>query len=95
MVSCVVFYYGLRYLRALYGNIYRENNYLKTEYYKIILDKYPVWKCVVGSNPTLTATCTSQTRDEVPYGAFFLFGSKGFSDATRLSETGASAEIGL
>jgi hypothetical protein len=36
-----------------------------------------------------------QTRDEVPNGAFFLFVSKGFSEAIRLSETGVSAEIGL
>ena len=30
-----------------------------------------------------------------PSGAFFLFGSKGFSDAIRLSETGRWPEIGL
>ena len=42
-----------------------------------------------------SATCTSQTRDEVPFGAFFLFVSKGFSEAIRLSETGISAEISL
>lgn len=44
---------------------------------------------------TPSATCTSQTRDEVPDGAFFLFVSKGFSEAIRLSETDVSAEIGL
>jgi hypothetical protein len=43
----------------------------------------------------LSATCTSQTRDEVPDGAFFLFVSKGFSEAIRLSETGIWPEIGL
>ena len=42
-----------------------------------------------------SATCTLQTRDEVPDGAFFLFVSKGFSEAMRLSEIGVSAEIGL
>ena len=42
-----------------------------------------------------SATCTSQTRDEVPHGAFFLFVSKGFSEATRLLETGRWLEIGL
>ena len=45
--------------------------------------------------PIPSATFTSQTRDEVPDGAFFLFVSKGFSEAIRLSETGVSAEIGL
>ena len=45
--------------------------------------------------PIPSATCTSQTRDEVPDGAFFLFVSKWFSEAIRLSETGVSAEIGL
>ena len=44
---------------------------------------------------SLSATCTSQTRDEVPCGAFFLLVSKGFSKAIRLSETGDVAEIGL
>ena len=48
-----------------------------------------------GSNPIRSATCTSQTRDEVPDGAFFLFVSKWFSEAIRLSETGVSAEISL
>ena len=42
-----------------------------------------------------SATCTLQTRDEVPDGAFFLFVSKGFSEAIRLSETGDLARIGL
>ena len=41
-----------------------------------------------GSQPSRSATCTSQTRDEVPEGAFFLFVSKGFSEAIRLLETG-------
>ena len=49
----------------------------------------------LGSNRTLSATCTSQTRDEVPDGTFFLLVSKGFSKAIRLSETGDVAEIGL
>jgi hypothetical protein len=44
---------------------------------------------------TSSATCTSQTRDEVPDGTFFLLVSKGFSKAIRLSETGDVAEIGL
>ena len=44
---------------------------------------------------SLSATCTSQTRDEAPARAFFLFGSKGFSKAIRLSETGVSATFGL
>ena len=43
----------------------------------------------------LSATCTSQTRDEVPDRAFFLFVSKGFSEAIRLSETNRWQEIGL
>jgi hypothetical protein len=53
------------------------------------------WSRPLGSNPICTATYTSQTRDEVPDGAFFLFVSKWFSGAIRLSETGISAEIGL
>ena len=48
-----------------------------------------------SSNLVCPATCTSQTRDEVPDGAFFLFVSKGFNDAIRLSETGRWPEIGL
>ena len=42
----------------------------------------------VGSNPTSSATLHSPTRDVAPVWAFFLFGSKGFSGAIRLSETG-------
>ena len=49
----------------------------------------------LGARPTSSATCTSQTRDEVPDGTFFLLVSKGFSKAIRLSETGDVAEIGL
>ncbi len=52
-------------------------------------------KPTVGSNPTLSATCTSQTQDEVPDGTFFLFVSNGFSEAIRLSEADVLAEIGL
>ena len=48
-----------------------------------------------SSNLVCPATCTSQTRDEVPVGAFFLSVSKGFSEAIRLSETGVSATFGL
>ena len=44
---------------------------------------------------TSSATCILQNRDEVPEGAFFLFVSKGFSEAIRLSETGLWPEIGL
>ena len=43
----------------------------------------------------LSATNHSRTRDEAPARAFFLFGSKGFNDAIRLSETGRWPEIGL
>ncbi len=50
---------------------------------------------LVGSNPTLTATYTLRTHDGVPSGAFFLFGSKGFNEAIRLSETNDLTEIGL
>ena len=42
----------------------------------------------LGVRLTPSATCVLQTRDEVPEGAFFLFFSKGFSEAIRLSETG-------
>jgi len=42
-----------------------------------------------------TATNLSQTRDKVLLGAFFLFVSKGFSEAIRLSETSDVGEIGL
>ena len=48
-----------------------------------------------GSNPFLSATNHSRTRDEVPDGAFFLSVSKGFNEAIRLSETGPWPEIGL
>ena len=48
-----------------------------------------------GIAPTASATNHSLTRDEVPDGAFFIFVSKGFSGAIRLSETGLRAEIGL
>jgi hypothetical protein len=44
---------------------------------------------------SLSATCTSQTRDEVPCGAFFLFVSKGFSEGIRLSKTSDLVRIGL
>ena len=37
----------------------------------------------------------SRTYNEVPDGAFFLFVSKGFSEAIRLSETGLWSKIGL
>jgi hypothetical protein len=47
------------------------------------------------ASASCSATCTLQTRDEVPEGALFLFVSKGFSEAIRLSETGVSAETGL
>ena len=43
----------------------------------------------------LSATNHSRTRDEAPVRAFFLFGSKGFNEAIRLSETGRPSEIGL
>ncbi len=49
----------------------------------------------MGARPIPSATNHSQTRDEVPDGAFFLFVSKGFNDAIRLSETGRWPEIGL
>jgi hypothetical protein len=49
----------------------------------------------LDGRPIPSATCTSQTRDEVPDGTFFLLVSKGFSKAIRLSETGDVAEIGL
>lgn len=49
----------------------------------------------IAERVTPSATYTLRTQDEVPDGAFFLFGSKGFSGAIRLSETGALAEIGL
>ena len=39
-------------------------------------------------SPVPSATCTSRTRDEALVWAFFLFFSKGFSEAIRLSETG-------
>jgi hypothetical protein len=39
----------------------------------------------MGQELSRSATCTSQTRDEVPCGAFFLFVSEGFSDAIRPS----------
>ena len=42
-----------------------------------------------------TATNHSRTRDEAPARAFFLFVSKGFSEAIRLSETGHWPEIVL
>jgi lysozyme len=45
--------------------------------------------------PPPPATCTSRTRDEAPVRALFLFVSKGFNEAIRLSETGVSARIGL
>ena len=48
-----------------------------------------------GSNPCRSATYTLRIQDQVPDGAFFLFGSKGFSDAIRLSENGSLAKIGL
>ena len=48
-----------------------------------------------GSNPFHSATFSSQTKDEAPERAFFLFVSKGFSEAIRLLETGERAEIGL
>lgn len=48
-----------------------------------------------GSNPFGSATCTSQTRDEVTDGAFFLLVSKVFSGAIRLTENRVSVEIGL
>ena len=44
---------------------------------------------------SLSATCTSQTPDEAPDRAFFLFVSKGFTKAIQLLETGDLAEIGL
>ena len=44
---------------------------------------------------TPSATNHSRTRDEAPVRAFFLFGSKGFNEANRLSETGRWPEIGL
>ena len=49
----------------------------------------------MGSNPTSSATNHSRTRDEAPARAFFLFVSKGFSGAIRLSEIGRWPEIGL
>jgi hypothetical protein len=45
--------------------------------------------------PALTATNHSRTRDEAPAWAFFLFVSKGFSGAIRLSATVRWPEIGL
>ena len=42
-----------------------------------------------------SATNHSQTQDQALVRAFFLFGSKGFNDAIRLSETGRSLGIGL
>jgi hypothetical protein len=42
----------------------------------------------LGARPTPSATCTSQTRDEVPNGAFFLFFQRGLarpSDFRRLA----------
>ena len=45
--------------------------------------------------PFVSATYTLRTRDEVPSGAFFLFGSKGFNEAMRLSETNDLTAIGL
>ena len=49
----------------------------------------------MAETPFVSATCTSQTLDKVPDGAFFLFVSKGFSEAIRLSETSDLAEFGL
>jgi len=49
----------------------------------------------LGVCRTPSATCTLQTRDEVPCGAFFLFVSKGFSFCRRPSETGRTLQIGL
>ncbi len=49
----------------------------------------------MGSNPIVSATNHSRTRDEAPARAFFLFVSKGFSGAIRLSEIGRWPEIGL
>ena len=44
---------------------------------------------------TPSAKNHSRTYNEVPDGAFFLFVSKGFSEAIRLSETGIWSKIGL
>ena len=63
--------------------------------------KAHAWKVCIrqprieGSNPSCSATYTLRTRDEVPSGAFFLFGSKGFNEAMRLSETNDLTEICL
>ena len=43
----------------------------------------------------LSATCTLQTKDEATDGGLFLFVSNGLSEATRHSEPGLLAEIGL
>ena len=50
---------------------------------------------IEGSNPSPSATNHSRTRDEAPAWAYFLFVSKGFSEAIRLSETGRWPKIGL
>jgi len=42
-----------------------------------------------------SATNPSRTRDEAPAWAFFLFGSKGFNEVIRLSETDRWPEIRL
>ena len=49
----------------------------------------------VGISPVPSAKNHSRTYNEVPDGAFFLFVSKGFSEAIRLSETGIWSKIGL
>ncbi len=43
----------------------------------------------------VSATNNSRTQGEAPSGAFFLFVSKGFGGAIRLSETGRRSEISL
>ncbi len=50
------------------------------------LENRQACKRLVGSNPTPSATNHSRTRDVAPVWAFFLFYSKGSSDATRLLE---------
>ena len=49
----------------------------------------------LGVRHTPSAKNHSRTYNEVPDGAFFLFVSKGFSEAIRLSETGIWSKIGL
>ena len=67
----------------------------RVQKYGIVINQCVTAQRTFDARPVPSATCTLQTRDEVPDGAFFLSVSKGFSEAIRLSETGVLARICL